>query len=337
MEISDESKKHIKRCIGPFCVDEDRQKKVYNEIKESAQGDFDFFVLTIFSGSGIIITLGLVVDSSAVVIGVMLLAPLVWQILSLSLGIVKGRSKLIQDSSFTLLRSTLLIFVIAIIIGIISPEYALKGTEFLSRTSPTIFELFIALAAGFIGAFVIAYPKIGAAIAGVVVAAALVPPIAVMGVAIAHSNVSLAGGAFILYLSNLIAVTFSASVLFFIAKFKGPSSESGQERRKSNMRWTLLFLLVLMIPLFLITGNTIKENKQQKIVREIVGATILEAVVTDVSIEDKSEISVISITIQHSDSLTGGQISDLEDILSKKMDKEVVLRITVVPIIKLWE
>ena len=335
MEILDENKKHIKRCIGPFCIDEDRQKKVYNEIKESAQGDFDFFVLTIFSG--IIITLGLVVDSSAVVIGGMLLAPLVWPILSLSLGIVKGRSKLIQDSSFTLLRSTLLIFVIAIIIGIISPEYALKGTEFLSRTSPTIFELFIALAAGFIGAFVIAYPKIGAAIAGVVVAAALVPPIAVMGVAIAHSNVSLAGGAFILYLSNLIAVTFSASVLFFVAKFKGPSSESGQERRKSNMRWTLLFLLVLMVPLFLITSSTIKENKQQVIVREIVSATIPEAVITSVSIDDKSEISIISITIQYSENLTGSQISDLEDVLSKRINKEVISRITVVPIIKLWE
>jgi len=335
MEIADKSKKHIKKCIGPFCIDNDRQKKVYREIKESAQGDFDFFVLTIFSG--IIITLGLVVDSSAVVIGGMLLAPLVWPILALSLGIVKGRSKLIQDSSFTLLKSTLLIFVIAIIIGIISPSYALKGTEFLSRTSPTIFELFIALAAGFVGAFVIAYPKIGAAIAGVVVAAALVPPIAVMGVSIVHGNVSLAGGAFILYLSNLIAVTFSASVLFFIAKFKGPSSESGQERRKSNMRWTLLFLLVLMVPLFLITSNTIKENKQQKIVREIIGATIPEAVVTNVSIDDKSEILIINITIQCSEDLTGNQISDLEDVLSKGMNKEVISRITVVPIIKLWE
>ncbi len=335
MEILDKNKKHIKKCIGPFCVDEDRQKKVYREIKESAQGDFDFFVLTIFSG--IIITLGLVVDSSAVVIGGMLLAPLVWPILSLSLGIVKGRSKLIQDSSFTLLRSTLLIFVIAIIIGIISPSYALRGTEFLSRTSPTIFELFIALAAGFVGAFVIAYPKIGAAIAGVVVAAALVPPIAVMGVSIAHGNVSLAGGAFILYLSNLIAVTFSASILFFIARFKGPSSESGQERRKSNMRWTLLFLLVLMVPLFLITSNTIKENKQQKIIREIISVTIPEAVITNISIDDKSEISVVSITIQYSDNLTGSQIGDLEDVLSKKIKREVVLRITVVPIIKLWE
>ncbi|MEA1936864.1 MAG: TIGR00341 family protein [Patescibacteria group bacterium] len=335
MEIIDKNKKHIKKCIGPFYIDGNRQKKVYHEIKESAKGDFDFFVLIIFSG--IIITLGLVVDSSAVVIGGMLLAPLVWPILALSLGIVKGRSKLIQDSAFTLLKSTLLIFVIAIIIGIISPSYALKGTEFLSRTSPTIFELFIALAAGFVGAFVIAYPKIGAAIAGVVVAAALVPPIAVMGVSIAHGDVALAGGAFILYLSNLIAVTFSASVLFFIARFKGPSSEKGQERMKSNMRWTLLFLLVLAVPLFLITSNTIKENKQQKIVREIISVTIPEAVVTNVSIDDKSEVLITNITIQYSENLTGSQISDLESVLSKGMNKEVVSRITVVPITKMWE
>jgi len=335
MEIPNEKIKDIKKYISPFHINEDRQRKVYNEIKESAQGDFDFFVLTIFSG--IIITLGLVVDSSAVVIGGMLLAPLVWPILSLSLGIVKGRSKLVQNSSFTLLRSTLLIFVIAIIIGVISPSYALKGTEFLSRTSPTIFELFIALAAGFIGAFVIAYPKIGAAIAGVVVAAALVPPIAVMGVSVAHSNISLAGGAFILYLSNLIAVTFSASVLFFIARFKGPSSESGQERRKSNMRWALLFLLVMAIPLFLITSSTIKENKQQKIVREIVSATIPEAIITDVNIDEKSEVSIVNITIQYSGSLTNDQVNDLENVLSKRMKKEVVSRVTVVPIVRLWE
>ena len=335
MEIPKEHIKHIKKCIGPFCIDDERQKKVYHEIVESARGDFDFFVLTIFSG--IIITLGLVVDSSAVVIGGMLLAPLVWPILSLSLGIVKGKSKLVQDSSFTLLRSTLLIFVIALSLGIISPDYALQGSEFLSRTSPTIFELLIALAAGFVGAFVIAYPKIGEAIAGVVIAAALVPPVAVMGISIAHNNINLAGGAFILYLSNLIAVTFSASILFLIARFKGPSSEKGQERRKSNIRWTLFFLLILAIPLFLITSNTIKESGQQKIVREIVSATIPGVIITDVSIENKSEIAIINITVQYTDILTENQVNSLADTLSQKMEKAVVPRITVVPIVKLWE
>ena len=330
-----EKVKDIKKYIGPFSISEKRQGKVYEEIKKSAKGDFDFFVLTVFSA--IIITLGLVVNSSAVVIGGMLLAPLVWPILSLSLAIIKGRSKLFQESSFTLLKSTLIIFLIAIVLGLMSPTYALKGSEFLSRTSPTIFELFIALAAGFMGAFVIVYPKIGAAIAGVVIAAALVPPVAVMGVAVARGNLGLAGGAFLLYLTNLIAVTFSSSILFLLAKFKGPSTEEGQEKRKSNIRWATVFLIIMAIPLLLITNQAIKEKKQQNIVRQVISAKLSEAVVMNSSIEDRGEVMVVNITIQYPGNITENQVIFLANTLSEKMGKTVIPRITVVPIVKLWE
>lgn len=336
MEIPKEKiKDDIEKYMDPFHIDKKRQEKVYGEIRENAKGDFDFFVLTIFSG--IIITLGLVVNSSAVVIGGMLLAPLVWPILSLSMAIIKGRSRLIQDSVFTLLRSTALIFVIALFLGLMSPDYALQGSEFLSRTSPTIFELFIALAAGFVGAFVITYPKIGAAIAGVVIAAAIVPPIAVMGISVSHGNLGMAGGAFILFMSNLIAVTFSSSLLFLAARFKGPSSEKGQERRKNNIRWTLVFLFVMTIPLFLITSKVVKENNQQNIVRDVAKVIIPDSNITDVKISEKNNVSTVSITIQYSGDLTEKQINELKDILSIKMDKIVVPRITIVPIIKTWE
>ncbi|MCK4799979.1 TIGR00341 family protein [Candidatus Parcubacteria bacterium] len=336
METSTEKiKDEMEKYIDPFQIDKKRQEKVYSEIRENAKGDFDFFVLTIFSG--IIITLGLVVDSSAVVIGGMLLAPLVWPILSLAMAIIKGRSRLIQDSIFTLLRSAAIIFVIALFLGLISPDYALQGSEFLSRTSPTVFELFIALAAGFVGAFVIAYPKIGSAIAGVVIAAALVPPIAVMGLSVSHGNLGMAGGAFILFMSNLIAVTFASSILFLIAKFKGPSSEKGQERRNSNIRWTLVLLFVMMVPLFLITSKVIKENNQQNIVRDVTKVIIPDSNITDVKISERNDISTVNITIQYSGNLTEKQISELKDILSSKMDKIVVPRITIVPIIKTWE
>lgn len=337
METSKEKIKDdiVEKYMDPFHIDKKRQEKVYSEIRENAKGDFDFFVLTIFSG--IIITLGLVVNSSAVVIGGMLLAPLVWPILSLSIAIIKGRSRLIQDSVFTLLRSTALIFVIALFLGLMSPDYALQGSEFLSRTSPTIFELFIALAAGFVGAFVITYPKIGAAIAGVVIAAAIVPPIAVMGISVSHGNLGMAGGAFILFMSNLIAVTFSSSLLFLAARFKGPSSEKGQERRKNNIRWTLVFLFVMTIPLFLITSKVVKENNQQNIVRDVAKVIIPDSNITDVKISEKNNVSTVSITIQYSGDLTEKQINELKDILSIKMDKIIVPRITIVPIIKTWE
>ncbi|MCK4919072.1 MAG: TIGR00341 family protein [Candidatus Pacebacteria bacterium] len=325
----------VEKFIDPFHIDNKRQEKVYDEIRENAKADFDFYVLTIFAG--IIITLGLVVNSSAVVIGGMLLAPLVWPMLSLSVAIVKGRSRLMQSSVFTLIKSTAIIFVIALSLGFMSPDYALQGSEFLSRTSPTIFELFIALAAGFVGAFVITYPKIGAAIAGVVVAAALVPPIAVMGLSVAHGNLGMAGGAFVLYLSNLIAVTFSASILFLVSRFKGPSSEKGQEQRKSNIRWTLVLLFVMTIPLFLITSKVVKENSQQNIVRDVAKVIIPGLNITDVKINEENNISTVNITIQYSGDLTEKQINEFKDILSMKMDKIVVPRITVVPIVETWK
>ncbi|MDF1498344.1 MAG: DUF389 domain-containing protein [Patescibacteria group bacterium] len=337
VEIPKEKLKDMKKYISPFYINEERQSKVYGEIKENAKGDFDFFVLTIFAG--IIITLGLVVNSSAVVIGGMLLAPLVWPMLSLSMAIVRGKPRLIRDSVFTLFRSTALIFVIALFLGILSPDYALQGGEFLTRTSPTIFELFIALAAGFIGAFVIAYPKIGASIAGVVIAAAIVPPIAVMGISVSHGNLVMAGGAFILFMSNLIAVTFASSILFLIARFKGPSSEKGQVQRKSNIRWALILLFMMMIPLFLITSDVIKEGNQQNMVREVVMAIIPDSSIMSVEITEKSEVTTVDITIQYSDSdnLTDKQVEKLRDILSIKMRKTIIPRITIVPIIKLWE
>lgn len=335
MEISKEKIEIIKEYIGPFSVDFKRQEKVYEEIRESAEGDFDFYVLLI--SAAIIITLGLIINSSSVVIGGMLLAPLVWPILALSLGIIKGRSKLLQESSYTLLKSTILIFVIAVFLGLIAPDYALKGSEFLSRTTPTIFELFIALAAGFVGAFAITYPKIGSALAGVAMAAALVPPVAVMGVSISHGNLGMAGGAFLLYMSNLIAIIFSSSALFALSRFKGPSTELGQEKRKSGIRWATIFLFVLTIPLLLITSRAIIEKKQQTIVSKIVSAQLSEAVVDNLSIDDKKEIIVVNITIQYSGDLENKEVAELKNMLSQAMKKTVVLRITVVPIIKLWE
>ncbi len=335
MEIPKEKIKDIKKIMDPFHIDVKRQEKVYDEIRENAKGDFDFFILTIFAG--IIITLGLVVNSAAVVIGGMLLAPLVWPILSLSMAIVKGRSRLIQSSIFTLLKSAAIIFVIALFLGFLSPDYALQGSEFLSRTSPTIFELLIALAAGFVGAFVIVYPKIGVAIAGVVIAAAIVPPIAVMGISMAHGNLSMAGGAFILFMSNLIAVTFSSSILFLISRFKGPASEKGQERRKSSIRWASILLIFMAMPLFLITSKVVNESKRQNTIRETITVIIPDSTVTNVEIDEQIEITTIEITLQYSGNLSEKQINELRDILSIKMKTVVIPRITVVPIIKTWE
>lgn len=93
----------------------------------------------------------------------------------------------------------------------------------------------------------------------------------------------------------------------------------------------------MAIPLLLITSEAIKEKKQQNAIRQIINAKFPRAIITSVNIEDKNEVVIIDVTIQHSDILTENQVDNLADIFSQKMDNSVVPRITIVPIVKLWE
>lgn len=116
-------------------------------------------IFILLSFSTIIIALGLVINSAAVVIGGMLIAPLVWPILSLALSIMKGKSRFVGEAVVTIFKSSLIILLLSILVGLLVPNVALNSQEIISRTQPQLYELFIALVSGFIGAFIVSYPK----------------------------------------------------------------------------------------------------------------------------------------------------------------------------------
>ena len=103
--------------------------------------------------------LGLIINNAAVVIGGMIIAPLLWPILALALAVIKGNGRLFIFLLF--LKASFIIFLVSFVIGVFSPFLG-DSHEVLLRTQPTLFELFIALAAGFVGAFAIAYTKLSA-------------------------------------------------------------------------------------------------------------------------------------------------------------------------------
>lgn len=325
----------MKKYAANFRIDTERQGRVYDEIKDNAEYDFDFSVLTI--SAAVMIILGLIVDSSSVILGGVLISPLVWPVMALSLGLVEGKSRLIQSSVDTIIRSAIIIFLVAFFMGIISPDYAVTGGEFLSRTSPTIFELLIAIMAGFTGAFIVAYPGISSAIAGVFIASTLITPLSIMGVAISHGEPGLAMGAFLLYLSNLIAITFASSFFFILAKFKGPASESGQEKRKNNLMWTVLSLITIAIPLLFLTEGTVKERDRRAIVEETVVAEFADATILDINIKESGRTLTVGMTIEYPGELDKARIEGVEKLLSDKLEKTVISRIAVIPIVRYWE
>ncbi|MGB0757813.1 MAG: TIGR00341 family protein [Patescibacteria group bacterium] len=324
--------KTIKEKLSFFRITEERQKKVYQQIRENAKADFDFYTLLVVST--VIITLGLYINSAAVIIGGMLIAPLVWPILALSLSIVKGHSSLFGTSILTLLKSTLIILLVSSIVGLITPEINLENQEILSRTQPQLFELFVAIASGFIGAFVVTYPKLGEAMAGVVVAAALVPPLAAMGLLMTSIDFAAAGGAFLLYTSNLIAITLSATVTFFLARFRGPATAEAQELQKSNIRWSIVFLVVISIPLLIITVDSVRIQQQRNLVEEVLLAKVDAIDIQEISIDETGEVARVNVTVRSPYTLYTYQVEELTDIISRELGGSVLLQISVIPVIE---
>ncbi len=314
-----------------FRITSDRQSKVYEQIKENAKGDFDFYILSFFSA--IIITLGLIIDSAAVVIGGMLIAPLVWPIFLMSLAILMGRGNIFEKALFTLIKSVVIIFIVSLVIGLFLPHIN-SGQEIISRTHPTLYELFIALASGFVGAFVISYPKLGNAMAGVVVAAALVPPLAVTGLALSQNDITSAGGSLLLFLSNLVAIIFSAGVLFLLVKFRGPSTVEGKEVRRSNIRWFGLLFLIVLIPLYFITSRTITEEKRFKVVKQVLEVQMPNAKLSDLEIKEIDKILHVNVTLRSDQVISQSQVSELSSYLSENFNKSVLLKIVIVPVIE---
>jgi len=325
--IEKKIEKPVKRYVRFLHIDEERQKKVAEEIKEKAKPDLDFVLLTIFST--IIVALGLIINNVAVVIGGMLIAPLLWPILALALGVIKGNVNMMQRSFFTILKASLIIFLVSFIVALAIP-YLGESQEVMLRTKPTLVELFIALAAGFIGAFAVAHPKLSAALAGVVAAVALVPPLAVMGILFAQKSFILAGGAALLYLTNFLAITFAAIILFLVVGIKFPRRETSKNIAVSNVSWFIVFLVIIAIPLTLVMKNILEENKQQRIIQEVIGGYTINTEITKLKVDDERDLVIIEATLQAPYELTSWHVKRLTDILVDRLGSSVNLKINVV-------
>ena len=111
------------------------------------------------------------------------------------------------------------ILAIAVVVGFIHRDVPLTA-EILSRTDPRLFDLIIALAGGAAGAVAVLSPRVGTAIVGVAVATALVPPLAAAGILLARADFASAGGALLLALTNVVAIQFAFSVVFWVSGYR---------------------------------------------------------------------------------------------------------------------
>jgi uncharacterized hydrophobic protein (TIGR00271 family) len=220
--------------------------------------------------STVIAALGLIGNSPAVVIGAMLVAPLMQPIIGLAAALVLGRPRG-ELLSFGLIVLTVAeAFAVAVLAGWAVPTFRVitLTPELLARTAPALLDLGIAVAAGAAGAYVTVRPRAGGAIAGAAIAVALVPPLGACGVLLAHGNTSLAGGAFFLFLTNLVGIVLAAVAVFLATGFVRRKETS--RARAIAIAIPLLIVLGVAYPLAQRSLNTYRLSSDEADIRSLI-------------------------------------------------------------------
>jgi len=237
-----ERTEYLSKAIPLFShASQEQYTTLFKNLREEAKLSSSFMILLILST--MIATFGLFINSSSVVIGAMLLAPLMQPIVSLSMGVLRQDSALEYYGAKTILVGIFAVLFTAALIALFTPIEQLT-TEMGGRLSPTILDLFVAITSGAAAAYAKSNEKIIGSLAGVAIAVALVPPLAVAGIGMGWGDWHIFSMSFLLFITNLVGIVLAAAFTFVVLGFS-PLHIA----KKGIVTWLSIVILVA-IPLY---------------------------------------------------------------------------------------
>lgn len=305
--------------------------EVQQDLAQGARPGTDYFVLIVLSC--IIATLGLQQSSPAVVIGAMLVAPLMSPIMAFSLGLVRGDLRLIRFAVEATLKGVALAILIAAFVGLLSPLKTITS-EMLARAQPNLLDLAVALASGMAGAYALARKEVSAALPGVAIAAALMPPLATAGLGLMFGDVRVAGGAFLLFLTNIAAISLAGGIIFLLLGIR-PQARGPESRRRlwQRMFASLLLLLAIALPLGAVMGGIVRDATQKQAAQKVLAefAAARESRLVDLEVTPRKADLLIIATLQSTEFFDHETVNEVETVLSGQLGNPVQLEIVILP------
>jgi uncharacterized hydrophobic protein (TIGR00271 family) len=310
-------------------------KLVRLNIQADALPTKTFFIMNALAA--VIAGYGLLADSSAVVIGAMLVAMMLGPISGIALSFIDNRWILFVTALKTLALGVAMIFGIGVILGLINFNMPLTH-EILSRTQPNVIDLMIALAGGAAGAFASVSPRLSVAVVGVAVATALVPPLVASGILLAHWDLRLSANALLLAFTNIIAIQISSSLVLWIAGFRRGSDEEVQsnviEFVKRNFV-SLLFLLVLGVYLTANFLHMIQKQIYETKARTAIISTLNKNnnIIDKIQFDAQSEYTLARVVVEGDTVPSSIEIQKLNEVLPKDTKKKpTIVQVRFVPV-----
>ena len=279
---------------------------------------------TLLSLSVAIASFGLLTDSTAVVIGAMLVAPLMTPIQAVAASMVMGWERRQLNSLLLVAVAALWSVLLSYFFGLLGPDRIELPNEVLSRTSPTLFDLGIALAAGAAGAYTIVRRE-SSAIPGVAVAVALVPPLAVIGITLENDEADLAAGALLLFATNLAAIVFAAAIVLLITGFAPRALlELRGHRVRRGVVIAIIAVALISIPLGIHSKQIIDDARDRHEVEEAIATWLshdedLDIVTVDI---DGNEVIIDIVGPRQP-----GQLETLDELISEHMGDDTTVSV----------
>ncbi len=205
-----------------------------------------------------IASLGLNVNSTAVIIGAMLISPLMGPIVGMGLAIGINDSILLKKSIHNYLIATLISVLTATIYFVLSPLDEAQS-ELLARTSPTLYDVMIALFGGAAGILALSTKGKGNVLPGVAIATALMPPLCTAGYGLAMGNIYYFLGAFYLFFINTVFIALSTYLGVHMMGFS-KKTYIDKNKNKSMQRYIAIIVVMTMVPACFMTFNIIRES-----------------------------------------------------------------------------
>ena len=299
-------------------------KMLNRSLWRTAEPSFSYFIM--LSLSGIIAALGLLAGSTAAIIGAMIVAPLMGPIVGMAFAITMGNRRLLKRAGLSVFSGSVLTIMTAYFICKLLGISTLNS-EILERTSPTLIDLAIGLAAGAAGSFAKTRREVADALPGVAIAVALVPPLGVMGIGLAMGSRDIFFGSTLLYFTNLGGMLLSGGLIFIWQDY------GSIKRAKRGLTASTAVVIFLGIPLGISMRDLIVEEraraKVDRLIREET-KTFAERDIRRLRIHSKGKNMRIDLEVAAPEgTISERQIDLVHQFIEEKLERPVDLDVSI--------
>ncbi|WP_198411383.1 TIGR00341 family protein [Marinimicrobium alkaliphilum] len=287
-------------------------RELFLLLRDNARTSEAYVMLMILST--LLATVGLFANSAPVIIGAMILAPLMAPIISMAMGLLRQDERLIFDSGKALATGIGLAIACAMLLAIITPLEHINS-EIGARLRPTLLDLGVAVISGVAGAYAHARSEVARSLAGVAIAVALVPPLAVTGIGLGWFNWTVFSGALLLFLTNLAGIILAAALTFLWLGY------SPFKRARRGLLVSLALVVLVSLPLGLGFHRMVQEHR---IISTLTDWQTQGVRLRDIQVQLGDPL-YIQATVVTEEPLAAGQLSAIKASLEARLKRPVRL------------